>query len=140
MQKSEIIAFIRSNPLFFLATCEGDQARVRGIMLHRIDEDGNILFTVGKNKAVCQQLRSNPNIECCFYANETQIRLCGELTESEDQNLKQEIIEARPFMKPWIEAAGFEVMVVFILTKCRATWWNADNPLARKRFVNLFDE
>lgn len=140
MEKEEIIAFIRSHPLFFLATCEGDQARVRGIMLHRVDDHGNLIFNVGTNKAVYKQLTANPKIECCFYGNERQVRVSGELTESNDPGLKQEILEARPFMKPWIEAAGYEVMAVFILKKCRATWWSADMPLARKRFIMLDEE
>jgi pyridoxamine 5'-phosphate oxidase len=139
MQKNEIIDFISANPLFFLATCDGEQARVRGIMMYRIDELGNIVFTTGKSKAMYQQLQKNNKIECCFYANNTQIRVQGELIESDNLALKQEIVEARPFMKPWVEATGYESIGIFILTKCKATVWTMETATMRKRYVNLFE-
>jgi uncharacterized pyridoxamine 5'-phosphate oxidase family protein len=140
MQKNEIIDFIRAHPLFFLATCDGDQARVRGIMMYSVDELGNIVFSTGKNKPMYEQLRKNPKIECCFYSDNKQIRVQGDLIESDNQALKKEIVEARPFMKPWIDAAGYDVMGVFILTRCKATWWSMDSALSRKRYINLFED
>jgi pyridoxamine 5'-phosphate oxidase len=139
MDKNEIIDFIRKNPLFFLATCEGDQARVRGIMMYKMDETGNIVFTTGKNKPMYKQLTENPKVELCFYADNTQVRITGELVEKDELSLKQEIIESRPFMKPWVDAAGYDVIGVFSLERCVATCWKMESALARKRFVNLFD-
>jgi pyridoxamine 5'-phosphate oxidase len=139
MDKKEIIDFIRKNPLFFLATCDDDQARVRGIMMYKIDEAGNIVFTTGKNKPMYNQLKLNPKVELCFYADNTQLRVTGNLVEKDLLELKQEIVESRPFMKPWVEAAGYDVIGVFSLERCVATWWKMESALARKRFVNLFD-
>ncbi len=139
MQKNEIIEFIRNNPLFFLASCDEEQARVRGIMMHSIDELGNIVFSTGKNKSMYQQLIKNKNVECCFYANNTQIRVQGDLIESDNLALKKEIVADRPFMQSWIDAAGYEVMAVFILTNCKATVWTMETAMSRKRYVNLFE-
>jgi pyridoxamine 5'-phosphate oxidase len=136
MEKQQIIDFIKENPLFFLATCEGKQARVRGIRMYRFDERG-LIFSTGKNKGMYAQLKENPAVELCFYHENTQVRITGDLHEHDDPDLKKEIVEARPFMKPWIEATGYDIMAIFSLTNITATWWELQNPLARKRFVKL---
>ncbi len=137
LQRDEIIGFIRNHPLCFLASCEGDQARVRALMVHRIDDDGTIIFTVGKNKSVYKQLSENPRVEGCFYAEGKQVRVVGALEESSDQSLKEEIVQARPFMQTWIEHAGFDIIAVFRLKNTRATSYDTEQPLSRKRWIDL---
>ncbi len=41
----------------------------------------------------------------------------------EDMGLKKEIVEARPFMKPWVEEHGYDLLVVFRVTQCQAAVW-----------------
>lgn len=137
--KEEIIEFITKNPLFFIATNDNGQARVRGIMMHKTDSKG-IIFTTGKNKDFYKQLQANSNVELCFYSNQLQIRITGIAVEiDEDLALKQEIVGSRPFMCSWIEAAGYDVMGLFRVCKCKATVWSLDMPLRRKRFITLFE-
>lgn len=66
MDKNEILEFIRNCRSCDLATVEGDQPRVRGMLPYRIDEKG-ILFHTGKFKDVHKQLTKNPKVECCFF-------------------------------------------------------------------------
>lgn len=40
MNEKEMYALMNSNPAFHLATVEGDQPRVRGMLLFRADENG----------------------------------------------------------------------------------------------------
>lgn len=136
MDKQQLIDFIKAHPLFFLATCEGKQARVRGIMMYCFDENG-LVFTTGRNKGMFTQLKENPAVELCFYHDNTQVRVTGTLEELDDLNIKKEIVAVRPFMKPWIETAGYDIIAVFRLSDCIATWWSMENPLARKRFVKI---
>ena len=37
--------------------------------------------------------------------------------------LKKEIVEARPFMKPWVGKNGYDPLVVFRVTQCQAAVW-----------------
>jgi pyridoxamine 5'-phosphate oxidase len=137
--KEEILEFITKNPLFFIATNDNGQPRVRGIMMHKADTNG-IIFTTGKNKDFYKQLKANPNVEICFYSNQIQVRITGIAVETdEDQALKKEIVGSRPFMLPWIEAAGYDVMGLFRVCDCKATVWSFDMPLRRKRYVALFE-
>jgi pyridoxamine 5'-phosphate oxidase len=137
--KEEIIDFIEKNPLAFIATTDNGQPRVRGIMMYKTDDKG-IIFTTGKSKDFYKQLLANPSVELCFYSNMLQVRVTGTVVEADDDlALKQEIANARPFMKPWIEAAGYEVIGLFRVCSCKATVWSLDQPLMRKRFVPLFE-
>jgi len=137
--KEEIIDFIEKNPLFFIATTDAGQPRVRGIMMYKTDDKG-IIFTTGKNKDFYKQLQANPGVELCYYSNNVQVRITGTAVEADDDlAMKQEIVNARPFMKPWIEAAGYEVIALFRVCNCKATVWSLDQPLMRKRFVPLFE-
>ncbi|HOY30343.1 MAG TPA: pyridoxamine 5'-phosphate oxidase family protein [Bacteroidales bacterium] len=136
--REEILDFIRKNPLAFVATMDHDQPRVRGIMTYKTDEQG-IVFNTGKNKDFYRQLIANPKVELCFYSNHIQVRVTGIVTETdEDLALKKEIVASRPFMQPWIEAAGYEIIGLFRICNCKAHVWSADAPMARKRPVDLF--
>lgn len=136
--KEEILDFIGKNPLSFVATTDNGQPRVRGIMIYKTDDRG-IIFTTGKNKDFYKQLLSNPKVELCFYADDVQVRVTGTAIEADDDlALKKKIVGSRPFMQPWIEAAGYEVMGLFRVCKCKATVWSLDSPIARKRFTELF--
>ncbi|HOV10273.1 MAG TPA: pyridoxamine 5'-phosphate oxidase family protein [Bacteroidales bacterium] len=136
--KEDIVDFIRKNPLAFVATADGSQPRVRGIMIHDVDDKG-IILTTGKNKDFYKQLTTNPGVELCFYANNTQVRVTGVAVEADDElELKKEIVSTRPFMQPWIEMAGYGIMGLFRISQCKATVWSSESPMARKRFVDLF--
>lgn len=137
--KEEILDFMRSHPLFFIATIDKEQPRVRGIMMHKTDDKG-IVFTTGKNKDFYKQLIANPKVELCFYSENTQVRITGTAIEIDEEiSLKQEIVSSRPFMLSWIEAVGYDIMGLFRIYECKATCWSLDMPLARKRYITLFE-
>jgi uncharacterized pyridoxamine 5'-phosphate oxidase family protein len=137
LTKEAILQFINEHPVFFLATAEGEQPHVRGLMLFRADETG-IYFSTAKTKSLYKQLNKNPLVEICFATPETQIRVNGRLEDLDhDLGLKKEILAARPFMQPWIDAAGFESMAVFRMVNCIAIPWSITNPIGRKRVIPI---
>ncbi|MHC4692988.1 MAG: pyridoxamine 5'-phosphate oxidase family protein [Planctomycetota bacterium] len=138
MTKEEILEFITKNPVFSLATIDGGQPRVRKIMLYKADADG-IIFCTGRDKAVCKQLQSNPAAELCFYNDEQglQVRIEGTVEILDDLELKKQIVEAFPFLKPWVESAGYEVMVTYRLQNARATTWTMETNFDPKEYIQL---
>ena len=50
---------------------------------------------------------------------------------------KKEIAEKRPFLKPWIEKKGFDVMPVFRVVDCVACVWTMETNLLPKEYVKL---
>ena len=78
MTKTEILDFLRANPMCALATVDGDHPRVRGMMLF-ISADGRIIFHTGKVKQLTQQLAKNCAVEFCAFdpKTNTQVRVSG---------------------------------------------------------------
>ena len=60
--------FLKEAGVYYLATMDGDQPRVRGMMLFKADKDG-IIFHTASTKDVYKQLQKNPKAELCFNAN-----------------------------------------------------------------------
>ena len=137
MKRKEIFQFLQENPSFSLATSDGTFPHVRMLILHKADESG-IFFMVGKFKDVYRQLSVNPYVELCFHKGDFQIRISGQVENLEkDIELKKEILEARPFMAPWVEQYGFKYMAVYRLRCGKATTWSLENELKPKTFIQL---
>lgn len=142
MTKNEIFEAIAKNPVFYLATVEGNQPRVRAMLLYRADEEG-ILFHTAVKKDVYKQMCINNKVELCFSCNGTQIRISGELEQIDDNKLKDEIVEhpSRGFLKAWKENGAFENfyedIAVFRLKNGMVFPWTMDKNFAPKEIVQL---
>ncbi len=138
MNRKEVFNFITANPSFALATTDGDRPRVRTMQLVRADDNG-IIFSTGAEKDVCRQLRTNPAVELCFFSPEKgmQIRITGTAEPVDDLDLKKQIVKAFPFLEPWIEAAGYDVMAVFSVVNAKAAPWTMETNEQPKQYIDL---
>lgn len=138
MTQAEIIKFMNENPASHLATTQGDQPRVRGMLIYRVDEQG-ILFHTGTTKDLYKQLLANPRVEFCFnnMKDGVQIRASGKAEFVEDQKLKEEIVAARPFLKPWVAQRGYEFLAVFRVRNAIATVWTMASNFEPKVPIQL---
>lgn len=138
MNRNEIIEFLNANPSCHLATVEGDQPRVRGLWMYRADDSG-LIFHTGSTKDLLRQIRANPKVEVCFKNSESgrQVRVAGTAEVVEDDALKARIAEERPFLKSVMEKYGKEILQVFRVTGCLATWWTMAENLKPKEYVRL---
>jgi uncharacterized pyridoxamine 5'-phosphate oxidase family protein len=138
MTKEEVLEFATKNPVFSLATTDGDKPRVRMMMLCWANEDG-IIFSTGRDKDVNRQLQTNPAVEMCFYnADEgRQVRIEGAVELLDDLELKKKVVEKFTFLKPWVESQGYEVMMTYGLKNGRATTWTMETNLEPKQYIDL---
>ena len=137
MTNEEILKFLNENPFFSLATSDGTIPHVRILMLHKADESG-IYFMVGKFKDVYRQLSLNPSVELCIHKDNFQVRISGKVEKlDKDPDLKKEILEARPFMRPWIDQVGLKYMAVFRVTNGVATTWSLATEMQPKDLIRL---
>ena len=103
MKIDECITFAKKNPVCFMATTDGDQPRVRALLLFFADETGFYFGTLSP-KEMCKQLHNNPKVEICFYNHPTelahakQMRLTGEVEFVKDPALKHRLHEERKFL------------------------------------------
>lgn len=140
MNKNEIFSFMNTNPVFHLATVEGNKPHVRGMYLYRADEKG-ILFHTGKMKDIHKQLMVNPNVEMSFnngkFEDLIQIRVSGAVELVEDLELKKEIVQKREFLKPWVERDGYGSLAVYRLKNGKAAIWTMKTNFAPKEFIEI---
>ena len=139
MDKTEIFEFLNKNPVVYLATCENGSPHVRGMLMYRCDDEG-IIFHTGKTKDLHKQLEHNPLIELCSFsqAENKQVRVSGKMEEVKDESLKKRIVEDRPFMKPWIEKYGLNVLTVWKVTKAVACVWMMETNFSSKEYIKLY--
>ena len=138
MTKTEIIEFINANPTCYLATSENNKPHVRGMRMYRADGKG-LIFQTSNVKELCKQLDENPNVELCFFSNEKniQIRISGKATFVNDLDLKKEIAEKRPFLKPLVEKKGFDIVIVLRIVDCVAHQWTMETNFLPKEYIRL---
>ncbi len=140
MNKNEIFEFLNVNPVFHLATIDGDRPRVRGMLLYRADENG-IVFHTGKMRDLHKQLTENPKVEMSFNNGSdedlVQIRVSGAVELVEDMGLKKEIVREREFLKPLVEKMGYDFLAVYRLKNGTASIWTMKKNLAPKELVKL---
>lgn len=144
MTKQEIFDLMKRNPVFFLATVEDQQPRVRGMLLYRADENG-IIFHTGTFKHVYAQIMKNPRVELCFndLKQGVQIRVSGELELLDDKNIKDEISQhpSRKFLQAWKESGDiqdfYDRFAVFRLQPAQATIWIMDRNFTGTENISL---
>jgi len=66
--------FLKKSGVYYLATVEGDQPRVRPFGTIDMFED-KLYIQSGKIKPVSQQMHENPKVEICAFLNGTWLRL-----------------------------------------------------------------
>ncbi len=144
MTQQEIFDLMKSNPAFHLATVDGDQPRVRGMLLYKADQDG-IIFHSGTMKDVYKQISQNPKAELCFndFNKGIQLRVSGELEIVADMKLKEEITAhpTRAFLRNWKESGVmqdfYNTLAVFRLKNGLAYAWTMDKNFAPKEYIQL---
>ena len=138
MTREEVFEFVTKNPVFSLATIDGNQPRARMIMLYRADENG-IIFSTGREKDVNRQLQANPAVEMCFHGAEQnrQVRIEGAVELLDDLELKKQIVEDFPFLKPWVEAQGYETLIAYRIKNAKATTWTMETNFEPKQYIDL---
>ncbi len=140
MLKEEIFKLLNENPAFHLATVEGDQPRVRGMLLFRADEDG-IIFHTGSTKDLYEQIMVNPKVELCFQSQGHQIRVSGTLELVDDEALKEEIVNhpSRKFLQSWkdMNIDVDQILRIFRLKNGTAVEWTMATNFAKKEPISL---
>jgi pyridoxamine 5'-phosphate oxidase len=134
MNMQDCIQFASQNPVCFLATVEGDQPRVRTVLMVKADETG-FYFALLTPKHVVKQIQANPKAEVVFYNNASdlgaakQMRVTGIMELDPDEELLKRVATERAFLD---QLAGYPVaplMVNFRLCMGEAFFWTMPDIL-----------
>ena len=90
--------FLKDAGVYYLATVEGDQPRVRPFGTAHIFE-GRLYIQTGKVKPVSKQMAENPKVEISAFKDGTWIRIAGELVEDDRVEAKKSMLDAYPNLR-----------------------------------------
>ena len=96
----EVFDFIKKCGTYYLATIDGDQARVRPFGTVNLF-DGKLYIQTGKIKPCAKQMIANPKVElCCFDgATGTWLRLAGTVELDDRFEAKKSMLDAYPNLR-----------------------------------------
>ena len=129
MDIQDYVNFANENTLCYLATVEGDQPRVRVVMLCFADETG-FYFNTESTKALAKQLNNNQKVEVCFFAKGRVMRVTGKIEFIDDTAIRTRIYKDRRDTMDacGVKDAGDPLLVVFAIRTGEAFFWTmADN-------------
>ena len=94
----KIVKFLKDAEVYYLATVDGDQPRVRPFGTAHIFE-GRLYIQTGKKKDVSKQLHANPKAEICAFKDGKWLRVAGELVEDDRREARQSMLDAYPMLR-----------------------------------------
>jgi len=94
----EVYDFLKKCGVYYLATVEGDQPRVRPFGTVDIFE-GKLYIQTGKSKEVSKQLQANPKAEICAFADGKWLRVSGKLIRDDRFEAKKHMLDNYPELK-----------------------------------------
>lgn len=108
----EAYEFIKNAGVYYLATMEGDQPRVRPFGTVDIFED-KLYIQTGKVKDVSKQIQANPKVEICAFMDGKWIRVAGNLVRDDRVEPKANMLDAYPNLKAMYSAEDDNTEVLY---------------------------
>ena len=93
-----VCKFLKDAGVYYLATVDGNQPRVRPFGTALIFE-GRLYIQTGRVKAVSRQLAANPKAEICAFRDGKWIRITGELAEDDRFEAREAMLDAYPELR-----------------------------------------
>lgn len=90
--------FLKKAEVYYLATVEGDQPRVRPFGTIDIFEE-KLYIQTGKIKPVANQMKANPKVEISAMAEGKWIRITAEAVLDDNITAQEHMLEAYPNLK-----------------------------------------
>ena len=118
----EAYEFLKNCGVFYLATVENNEPRVRPFGVVHIFED-KLYIQTGKVKNVSKQIQKNPNVEICGYLDGKWLRLTGKLVRDDRIEAKSSLLDANPMLKDMYKADDDNTEVLYF-EKAKAVFYS----------------
>lgn len=111
---NEVVDYLKSCPMFFLATVDGNRPRVRPFGATDIFE-GKIYIQTGNVKPVFKQMKANSKIEICAGRDDgTWIRIEAEAVQDDRVEARQHMLDENPALKELYAADDGNCEVLYL--------------------------
>ena len=108
----EVQEFLKDCGVYYLATMDGDQPRVRPFGTAEIFED-HLYIQTGKSKNVSKQIEKNPKVELCGFKDGRWIRVEGTLVRDDRIEAKKDMLDKNPSLKAMYSAEDDNTEVLY---------------------------
>ena len=105
--------FLKEAGVYYLATVEGDQPRVRPFGTAHIFE-GKLYIQTGHVKPCAQQLIATPKAEICAFHKGTWVRIACNLMEDDRVEAKKSMLDAYPNLRRMYDENDGNTMVLYM--------------------------
>lgn len=110
----EVFNYLKDSQIFYLATIDADQPRVRPFGAIDVFED-KLYFQTGKVKKVFEQMMHNPRVEICTMgAGGSWIRISATAVRDDRVEARQHMLEANPGLKNMYAADDGNCEVLYL--------------------------
>lgn len=114
-----VLDFLKKAEIYYLATVDNDQPRVRPF--GTINEfEGKLYIQTGKVKPTSHQLAANPKAEICAFTDGEWIRVECELVEDDRFEAKKSMLDAYPNLRGMYNENDGNTQVLY-MHKAKAT-------------------
>ena len=108
-----VLDFLKEAEVYYLATVEGDQPRVRPF--GTVNEfEGKLYIQTGKVKPTSKQLAANPKAEICAFKDGAWIRVACELVEDDRFEARKSMLDAYPNLRHMYDENDGNTQVLFM--------------------------
>jgi uncharacterized pyridoxamine 5'-phosphate oxidase family protein len=111
----EVYEFLRTCGVYYLATVDGDQPRVRPFGTAVIFQQ-NLYIQTGRKKNVARQMLTNPKVEICAYdpGKGVWLRIEAKVVADERLEAKQYVLDQYPQLKSMYKADDENTLVLYL--------------------------
>jgi len=107
-----VCQFLKDAGVYYLATVEDDQPRVRPFGTAHIF-DGKLYIQTGKVKPCSKQILANPKVEICAFHQGSWVRITGTLREDDRIEAKKSMLDAYPNLRGMYDENDGNTQVLF---------------------------
>ena len=108
-----VLEFLKKAEVYYLATVENDQPRVRPF--GTVNEfEGRLYIQTGKVKPVSHQIAKNPRAEICAFADGAWVRVTCELVEDDRYEAKKSMLDAYPNLRGMYDENDGNTQVLYM--------------------------
>ena len=142
MELTDYTAFASEHPICYMATEDGDQPRVRPLLLWFADARGFYFMTMSP-KRFSAQLHQNPKVEVCFYNGAAELpeaqmmRLTGAVEFVDDAELVRKVSAERAALEGIIGRPLEPITEVFRISSGEARFWTLMDILKEPELATL---
>lgn len=121
-----VYEFLKNCGTYYIATVDGDQARVRPFGTINIFE-GKLYIQTGHVKDVAKQIAASPKVEICAFNGAQWLRVAGTLVDDPRVEAKKSMLDANPSLRSMYDEND-ENTAVFYFKDARARFCSFTVP------------